>query len=155
MSKAEILRPNGTVTFTVYGSPIAQPRQRHAMRGKGEGAHVVNYTPSKHPVQQWKYNIAMRAKQENPRLALLTGPLFARITVFFPRPKKFNARKYSAGPLPHTCKPDRDNVEKAILDALKGVVFRDDCQVCAGEVMKFYHELNGRPRAEIVIGELP
>lgn len=145
------------LSFTVFGSPIAQPRQRHKVVRE---QFAMNYTPSNHPVRQWKYNVSMTALEAISKQAsslprpLDAGPLRVDIDIFFPRPQKFKARKYSAGPIRHVCKPDRDNIEKAILDALKGIVFVDDCQVCAGEVKKFYHELNGRPRAEIRIEEL-
>ena len=42
---------------------------------------------------------------------------------------------------PHTQKPDADNVEKAVLDALNGVAFLDDCQVYDVRVTKHWGEL--------------
>lgn len=36
----------------------------------------------------------------------------------------------------HTERPDRDNLEKAILDIFTGIVFKDDGIVCLGEVTK-------------------
>ena len=38
----------------------------------------------------------------------------------------------------HASKPDRDNLEKAVLDAMKGIVFVDDSQACSGSVEKVY-----------------
>jgi Holliday junction resolvase RusA-like endonuclease len=68
-----------------------------------------------------------------------------------PRPKSHYNRhglKLDA-PTFHTGKPDRDNVEKGILDALTALgMWEDDGQVCQGSVDKIYGE---RPGAVIVI----
>ena len=64
-----------------------------------------------------------------------------RITVdaYFERPDRLCKKKSPEGRIPHTAKPDRDNVDKAVLDALKDVgLFRDDAQVCDGCVRKWY-----------------
>ena len=42
------------------------------------------------------------------------------------------------GDIKPTVKPDADNVEKAVKDALNGVVWVDDCQVVNCEKEKFY-----------------
>ena len=53
-------------------------------------------------------------------------------------------------PLPHQQKPDRDNLEKAVLDALGDfaglppLVWCDDCQVVAGRTTKRW-ALTGEP----------
>jgi Holliday junction resolvase RusA-like endonuclease len=36
----------------------------------------------------------------------------------------------------HVKKPDRDNLDKAVLDALTGIFWHDDCQVCSGSIEK-------------------
>lgn len=36
----------------------------------------------------------------------------------------------------HIKKPDRDNLDKAVLDALTGIFWIDDCQVCDGRIRK-------------------
>lgn len=156
------------IAFTVYGSPVAQPRQRHTplmkdgkpLIGRGGRPVVVNYTPKTALANQWKTDIKAAAFAELcaagqvSDLSLWDGPIAAHITVFFPRPKRLMRAKDPDGPVLHIAKPDRDNVEKTILDALKGIVFIDDCQVCSGAVRKFYHEKTGRPRAEITMEKI-
>jgi len=147
-------RESRTVCFIVWGSPVAQPRAKFR-NIPGKNYPVVVSNPKKAPITQWKADIKS-AYQNLPLFGdpPLSGPLKVAIDIFLPRPKRLMRRRDPDGPVLHIAKPDRDNVEKAILDALKGVAFVDDCQVCAGEVRKFYHEKDGRPRAEIEIKEI-
>ena len=50
--------------------------------------------------------------------------------------------------IPHTIKPDRDNLDKYGLDCMSKIVFADDCQVYGGEIYKFW---SMNPRTEIEI----
>jgi crossover junction endodeoxyribonuclease RusA len=59
-------------------------------------------------------------------------------------------RKYQMGWLPHTKKPDVDKLMRALLDALTGIVWKDDSQVCYATVNKVY-AWSGSPGAEIII----
>ena len=66
------------------------------------------------------------------------------MTFYMPRPKKhYRTGKYSdllRDDTPktwHTNKPDRDNLEKAVLDCMtKGEILKDDCIVCTGTIQK-------------------
>lgn len=50
----------------------------------------------------------------------------------------------------------RDNLEKAVLDAMTtDGWWRDDRQVVAGEVRKFYHARGEVPGAMIAMGKIP
>ena len=52
-----------------------------------------------------------------------------------------------------TVRPDLDNYEKSILDALNGVAYKDDAQVVTVLKSKQYTE-NEEPNVEILISEL-
>src|SRR3989338_1543920 len=56
------------------------------------------------------------------------------LQVFLPRPKSAPKRKR----LRHQKRPDLDKVIRGVLDALTGVVFRDDSQVCSISAQKDY-----------------
>jgi len=129
--------------------PVAQPRQRHALIG----GHVRNYTPADHPVQAYKAAVMLAARQAGVDKPM-EGPLCVDIDFYLPRPKRLMRRKDPAGPIPHTARPDRDNLEKATTDALKGLAWRDDSQICDGRVRKWYAEKDGSPRVEITISEV-
>lgn len=47
-----------------------------------------------------------------------------------------------SGEIRPTKKPDTDNIAKAICDALNGVAYRDDAQICCLTVQKQYSEMS-------------
>ena len=128
--------------------PVAQPRQRHAVIG---GA-VRNYTPADHPVNAYKAALMMYAKQAGAKP--LNGPVRVDIDFFLPRPKRLMRRKDPDGPLRHVAKPDVDNLWKSTADALRGIAWRDDAQVCSTLARKWYCEKGGVPRVEITVSEI-
>lgn len=74
----------------------------------------------------------------------LQGPLCVNLTFYFPRPKghlRTNGELKPNAPKWHTTKPDRDNSDKAVLDALTNLgIWGDDKQVCDGRIRKLYAE---------------
>lgn len=134
------------ITFTVLGEPKAQKRHRSTRFGeKG----LRNYDPSASDKQDFKW-MAYKHRPEIP----LDRPLRVDINFFFTRPKMhFRTGKNShilkdTAPDWHIGKPDRDNLDKGVLDSLKGVFWRDDSIVCAGEIQKKYSD---NPRVEVTI----
>lgn len=88
-----------------------------------------------------------------PRETPITGPVMVRITAVFAIPKGFTAAQRAAalaGQLYVTKKPDKDNIEKAIYDALNGLAWQDDAQVSGGCIKRY-----GEPeRVDVTIEEL-
>lgn len=117
------------VSFFVEGEPVAQPRPKFASRGKFGTA----YTPGK-LIKPWRDKVALIAAS-NVR-GQIKGAVEVVLKFNFERPKgHFRSGKYSDqlkpnAPVMHTQKPDIDNLEKAVLDALvkKGVI-EDDSNV--------------------------
>lgn len=135
-------------TFIVIGDPKPQPRPRAFSRG----GHTRVYDPA--TAEGWKAALAMAAREHIPSTPF-TGPVRVWATLRFRRPKgHYRSSKPERGlrmdaPIYHTGKPDRDNLDKAILDCLKTIrMMQDDGQVCGGEVVKLYGET---PGAEIRI----
>jgi Holliday junction resolvase RusA-like endonuclease len=56
--------------------------------------------------------------------------------------------------LPHDKKPDRDNLDKAFMDALKGLAWLDDAQVCQGEIRKWIASGYEQPHVTVRIETL-
>jgi Holliday junction resolvase RusA-like endonuclease len=81
------------------------------------------------------------------------GPVRLDWVAVFTCPKG-DFRKAGRARRRHAKKPDRDNVEKAIKDAGKGVLFRDDSQVCAGEGQKWIGAQGEAPGIVIVLEEI-
>ena len=135
----------GVIRLTVPVVPVAQPRQRHAVIA----GRVRNYTPTDHPVNAYKAALILAAKQQGARP--LDGPLRVIVRFYLPRPKRLMRKKDPNGPIPHTSRPDIDNLWKSTADALRGLTWHDDAQVCATDARKWYCEKDGASRVEIVI----
>jgi Holliday junction resolvase RusA-like endonuclease len=116
--------------FFVEGDPAAQPRPRFNRRN----GRVYNPDSA----NAWKEAIAWQAKKYVPREKLL-GPVRVWWDAYFQRPKDMMGRNWDDEPIEHWKKPDRDNIDKAILDTRTNLGFiHDDGQVCGGELRMFY-----------------
>jgi Holliday junction resolvase RusA-like endonuclease len=131
--------------ITINSIPVAQPRQRHAMIG----GHVRNYTPVKDKVNVFKAACQMTVAELG--IELITDPVVVDFLFVMPRPKKFDAKKYDRGRLPHGSKPDRDNLLKSCQDALNGILWHDDALIYSGGLSKFYAAKNELPHVEITV----
>jgi len=79
-------------------------------------------------------------------------PLHIDIIFYMEIPKSTSKKKaLTMEGLFHVKKPDKDNLEKAVLDSMNGVVYHDDGQVCSSTVKKIY---SSNPRTEINITSL-
>jgi crossover junction endodeoxyribonuclease RusA len=114
----------------VAGLPIAQPRTR----ATAISGHARLYTPN-NGIRAWKQSIQIAARQVwhgEP----MTGPMRVDCRFIFPR---VDSQIWKRKPMPaiwHCKKPDRDNLDKAVLDALTGIFWIDDCHVCDGRIEK-------------------
>ena len=139
-----------TLTFhvTLLGDPIGKPRMTRA--------------------DKWRRRpcvLAYRACADKARYALRAAPASIGVQVdgqfpaglydvswmaFIAMPESWSKKKKAAlRGKPHFGKPDRDNIDKAILDAL----FPDDRGVTSGALLKFWDDGLG-PRIELVVTKL-
>lgn len=137
------------IVFTVPAVPIAQPRQRHRIIAAGGKTFASNYTPSKHPVQDFKAScrMAAAAAYKGPPLDC---PIRMDLVFVFDRPATV-PKRLGTGRLPHTGKPDRDNVMKSLQDSLEGLLFRNDSLIYDGTVQKFKRSVDEQPHVEVRI----
>jgi Holliday junction resolvase RusA-like endonuclease len=91
----------------------------------------------------WELPVAVNIRFTMPRPSGHYLPANSRRAARQLRP---DAPKYPTG------KPDIDKLERAVLDALSGLVYRDDAQVVHVEKCKVYGE---RPGADITVSEAP
>ena len=117
------------LTFRVDGEPVPQPRPRVA--------HGRAYVPKSHPIHAYRMTVAIVARTlwYQP---LLKGPVGVDLEFFLARPQRLTWKTRPMVAEWHTGKPDSDNLAKAILDSLLGVVIEDDDQVCRLSVVKRY-----------------
>jgi Holliday junction resolvase RusA-like endonuclease len=100
------------------------------------------YTPD--TAEAWKQNIVMGCRALHCNLKL-KGALRIDRAFVLPRPKYLNTDKHPAGLIWHDVKPDIDNLDKALLDALKRAdVLSDDCVVADGRASKYYAKREGK-----------
>lgn len=81
-------------------------------------------------------------------------PIKITVKTYMPIPSAMPKRvqiEALAGNVVPTAKPDNDNIEKSIFDALNGFAYKDDTQIAENHTYKFY---SADPRTEVEIEEL-
>jgi len=115
-------------TFTVIGSPVAQARPRFARIG----GFVRAYDPASS--KSWKNDVKAQVLQALGGLPEIhEGALQVSMVFRLQRPKTL-PKKITH----HTRKPDTDNLGKAVKDALRGVLYKDDSQIVRLAIRKEY-----------------
>ena len=141
-----------TIDVWVPGLPVAQPRAR-AVSFRG---HARMYNPG--TANEWKACV-IHALRGSFGTFPADVPIRCDLTFHLPRPKSHfgtgkNAQKLKpSAPTRPTGKPDRDNLDKAVCDAITAAgVWVDDSQVTSGTIRKRYC-LEGQTGCQIVITE--
>jgi Holliday junction resolvase RusA-like endonuclease len=122
--------------FTVHGTPRPKSRPRWV-----KGRMVTTANPHE---KLWRKAVERAALAavlyRGDPAPVFRGPV--RVTMIFTFEPPASARDRIG--TPHTDKPDKDNLEKLVLDAMKkAAVFRDDSQVADGPVSKVWGERAG------------
>lgn len=118
-------------TFRVWVPGIPQPQGSSRAFVRGNRAVVTSANPA---LRGWREVVAVGVGLAlPPDWVVLDGPVAVTVTFTLPRPKSLPRRRQ----FPAT-RPDVDKLARAVLDALTGVVFRDDAQVVMLTAMKQY-----------------
>ena len=132
------------VEFTVPGPPVGKGRPRMAAGRM--------YTPAK--TASYESLVAYAAAVAMKGRPLFEGACSCTLDIVLPIPASWSRKKQAQaleGGLYPTTKPDKDNVIKAVYDAMNGVVWRDDVQACDGQQTKRYGAVPGvRVRVEMM-----
>jgi len=129
--------------FTVTGAPKPKGSMK-AFVPKGWTRPVL--TTSSAGLKAWEQMI--RSVAQAHVSAYTTDPVRVRLRFALPRPKSLSRR---ASHRPHTKRPDVDKLARAALDALTGVIFKDDSQVYALHAVKHYAHEDQPPHVIISI----
>lgn len=128
--------------FTLSGNPIPQKQTRFSCRNGVPRA----YDPSKKDMEMIRWQVKPFAPPSP-----LQGPISLTLLFFLPIPKatsKVKRRQMIDRFILPVVKPDEDNLAYIVTNALKGLVYEDDRQICEKHVYKVYDEL---PRTEIIV----
>lgn len=131
-------------TITIPGEPVSKGRPRMTKRGH-------TYTPKRTVDYERMVQTLFHAEHGSPKLE---GPIMIQLDLYFGIPKSRSkaARKRMQQGLERPCKrPDIDNCMKSVSDALNSIAYKDDSQIVAAVIQKFW---SNEPRAVVTIEEL-
>lgn len=135
------------ITFTIPGEPIGKPRMTQADKWKKRPA-VLAY-------RAWADKARLELFREVPfgldaQHKLPTGLYDVSWLAYVGMADSWSAKKKARlKDMLHFGKPDRDNIDKALLDS----IFADDRGVCAGRITKRWDDGQG-PRLVVTITPL-
>lgn len=131
----------------VPGKPFAKQRPRATRRGR----YTTVYTPKETINYE---NMVKYSYYEQNGEKKFDGPLKVNVDAVFPVPQSISNKKkekMESGLIPHTKKPDCDNLAKSCLDALNDVAYNDDSQIIDLTIRKKYGKV---PHVRIEIYEI-
>lgn len=115
--------------FIIPGKP--QPKQR----ARVTATHT--YTPTE--TVEAEDTIRWLAKQAGVTMAEKGAPIRLTVRFYFQVANSWSKKlQQSRLGVWHTVKPDTDNLIKLIKDALNGIAYADDAQVCSERIDKYY-----------------
>jgi Holliday junction resolvase RusA-like endonuclease len=120
------------LTFTVPGPPRGKAKKFGFGRGFNDAA-----------TQKYMNDIGWAAKAviASRPFAVIDWPLQLRLLAVFPVPVSWSLRQQHAalaGEIAPTGKPDLDNIQKCVGDALKGIIWKDDAVITVVHARKIY-----------------
>lgn len=122
------------VMIDVPGEPFAKQRPRAAKKGR----YITIYTPRE--TKNYEEKVRKVYNSMYPGFQL-DGALTANIEGIFSVPESVSNKKKKEmleGEIPHTKKPDCDNMGKICLDALNGIAYPDDALINNLAITKRY-----------------
>ena len=126
-------------------SRVVTDKSGMPVKSKKTGRYTVNnYQPKKtstgkkHPAVIMQEAIVNAAKKVGAKPIKKPKAVTVTIYAYLKRPQRLKRKSDPKYPIPHTGKPDIDNIAKAVLDALNGIAYEDDSQICKVDASKWY-----------------
>lgn len=126
------------IMIDVPGDPFAKQRPRAAKKGR----YITIYTPRE--TKQYEEKVRKVYNTMYSGYPQLEGDLTANIEGYFSIPNSVSKKKREEmlnGEIPHTKKPDCDNMGKICLDALNGAAYPDDAAINKLNISKEYADI--------------
>lgn len=146
--------PMNRLTFTVLGKVEPQGSIRafplKAKPGAVDQRPKIRLTSTNAKVKPWRQQIGWTALEARQKAGwdLLGKEIPVRFDCVFYLEKPKSTKRKRTWPL---VKPDYDKLARAATDALTGVLWLDDCQICQATIQKRYGSPN---RAEFTVRTL-
>lgn len=135
-----------STTFSVAGKPVPQQRPKFTtVNGHGRA-----YDPAKS--RNFKAEVAILASTAHGMRPLYPADVAVDIVAWLPIPQSWSKQKQHLaldGIIhPTTRGNDCDNLAKSVLDAMTGIIYKDDSQVTSLHVSKRYSD---KPRTSVLV----
>ncbi len=143
------------IEFWIEVEVVPKQADRSRIVTCGNGAQFIqHYQPA--AVRNNAFALAALAGSHRPP-APFDGPVRVELEVHHPFPASTSQRQRARGRIPRDTKPDADNLQKQILDALSTVGFWvNDSRIVDVRLMKFWSDkARLRVRVEPVAEEVP
>lgn len=146
-----------TITFIVRGTPKPAGSKRAFYIPKLKRAVVVDACKL---TKDWQADVKGAAVAAlPPNWEPLAGPVSLTAKFWMPRTRSHYKKGTPENPIGlkpsaphlHTKRPDLLKLTRAIEDALTGIIYRDDSQICNESLSKMFSEFSG---VEITIAEV-
>ncbi|WP_324958984.1 RusA family crossover junction endodeoxyribonuclease [Oligoflexus sp.] len=127
--------------FLKFTIPLEPEGKKEARRN--QNGHVFKHPDTRRRMEE----IAGIVRAQYPGEPI-DGPIFLRINAYRTRPKGKKHEVYAA------TKPDCDNIEKLIGDALEGILWVNDSRIVDGRCLKKYAPMGVPGWIDIEVGKL-
>ena len=139
------------MNLIILGEPKPKQSFRFAIRGNDEKKFVAKYQPKE--VVHHQRTLGWTIQMQLPKGFIpLDEPLKVEVLFVFSPPAAWSKKKMeeltSGKVIYKDTKPDLDNLEKALWDAMEGIVFINDSRIVKKSIKKVY---GVQPRTEIKI----
>lgn len=132
--------------FEIHSAPKPQQQTRQGLSFTGKKTF---FDPSKMNKKMIQWQISPHAPSE-----LLQGPVELHLTFYMPIAEKVPKAERKAkinNTHKHHKRPDLDNLAYVVTNAMKGIVYNDDSQICKMILEKKYGE---EPKTVIMVKEV-
>lgn len=131
------------VSFTVLGAAKAKGNMKAFPFKRTDGSLGAATTEGTKGSKDWQIAV-QQAAQHQCAGRFFDGPVRLAVVFYLPRPQSLPKKVVH-----HTKKPDVDKLVRAVKDALKGVLWRDDAQVIELVARKGY--ASTQPHARVIV----
>lgn len=128
------------------------PLDPHSVQHGGKRVAVINGKPRFFKTKKaasWANAVGLCANRYRPSQPF-SCPVKLCVTFVIRRPQSLGGKKYPEGRLPAPKRPDLDNLQKGLQDALKGF-WEDDSQIVELSLKKVYSAKGEEPKIEVEI----